>query len=505
MTLIGVAPRNRASVPNGTEALYWFKGAATVAVRREGRRDAGLGYGGVRLPNIRIGNPAVLLAALGDPEAVLLEDGKQAFSVLALAPRARVLAYPRGAFRAGRIGEEQEIREAGLEGLRKAMRIAGADRVPAFGYIGYSFAARVEDLPLRTDDTRPDVALMVPGLLLRVDHRAGGEVTLLTPRDEVDEAALADVRRAAASRPGMVSRGPVGAEIVAPDLENHREAVERAREFIRQGETFQIVLARPFRIRGAGDALSAYDRLRAHHANYGGYVHVSDMHLSSASPELLVARRGRRIRTMPIAGTRPRGASAAEDRRLRAELLSDPKERAEHAMLLDLGRNDLGRVARYGSVEVTSAFRVYAHPTVLHITSHVVGILRPDLDSIDLVASVFPAGTVSGAPKVRAMELIGELENDPRGPYAGAFGYVQIDGPTRLAITLRTAVFQDGQGDLAAEVWAGGGIVTRSDPEAEGREIHAKAGTVLRTVWPDARWTSASAPETVAVASRQGR
>lgn len=208
---------------------------------------------------------------------------------------------------------------------------------------------------------------------------------------------------------------------------------------------------------------------------------------------------------MPIAGTRPRGASAAEDRRLRAELLSDPKERAEHAMLLDLGRNDLGRVARYGSVEVTSAFRVYAHPTVLHITSHVVGILRPDLDSIDLVASVFPAGTVSGAPKVRAMELIGELENDPRGPYAGAFGYVQIDGPTRLAITLRTAVFQDGQGDLAAEVWAGGGIVTRSDPEAEGREIHAKAGTVLRTVWPDARWTSASAPETVAVASRQGR
>lgn len=483
-----------------------------MATRRADRRDAGLGYRGIRLPEIRISNPAALLAGLGDPEAVLLEDGKQAFSILALAPRARILAYPRGPFRvqktlAGRATEHLTIAAAGMDGLREAMRLAGAEAVPAFGYIGYAFAARVEDLPIRDDDVRPDVALIVPGLLLRIDHRAGGEVTLLMP-GEADEAMLAEVRRVAAA---LEARGTDPFEaasadsvIIAPDLEDHRDAVERAREFSRQGETFQIVVARPFRVSRPGDALAAYSRLRAHHANYGGYVHVADMHLSSASPELLVARRGRRIRTMPIAGTRPRGNSAAEDRRLRAELLADPKERAEHAMLLDLGRNDLGRVARYGSVEVTSAFRVYAHPTVLHITSHVAGMLRSDCDSIDLVASVFPAGTVSGAPKVRAMELIAELEDDPRGPYAGAFGYLQTDGPTRLAITLRTAVFQDGLADPVAEVWAGGGIVARSDADAEAREIHAKAGTVLRTAWPLAQRTVSAPAKAAALSGMRG-
>lgn len=484
-----------------------------MAARPEGRRDAGLGVGRIRLPEIRIPNPAALLAGLGDPEAVLLEDGKQAFSILALAPQARILAYPGGAFQVQRAGaqgfsESVAVAGTGASGLREAMRRAGADTVPAFGYVGYSFAARVEDLPVREDDVRPDVALIVPGLLLRIDHRAGGEVTLLTKEEDADQAMLAEVRRVAwtLEHGGADPFAPTPADtlIIAPDLEDHRDAVERAREFSRQGETFQIVVARPFRIHRPGDPLSAYERLRAHHANYGGYVHVADMHLSSASPELLVARRGRRIRTMPIAGTRPRGSTLAEDRRLRAELLSDPKERAEHAMLLDLGRNDLGRVARYGSVEVTSAFRVYAHPTVLHITSHVAGTLRADMDSMDLVASVFPAGTVSGAPKVRAMELIAGLEEDPRGPYAGAFGYLQTDGPTRLAITLRTAVFQDGPLDPVAEVWAGGGIVARSDPDAEAREIHAKAGTVLRTAWPMARRMDAGARKIAALGSARG-
>ncbi|MCL6595439.1 MAG: anthranilate synthase component I family protein [Firmicutes bacterium] len=449
-----------------------------------GRRDAGLGGGVGPLAGVRVADPVALLRALGDPECVLLEDGRQSFAVLALAPKARIVARPGRPFEVEAGGRVHALAEAGPEGLRRALALAGAERRPAFGLLGYPFAARVERLPL-IPDARPDVALMRPGLLLRIDGGRGGEVTLL--EEPADEAALAAVREAAraltAGTAPAAGAPPARARVLLPDPEEHREAVRRAIAYVREGEAFQIVVGRPFRVEVPGPALDAYDRLRVHRAGYGGYVHLAGLHLASASPELLVARRGRRVRTMPIAGTRPRGAGPAEDRRLRAELLADPKERAEHAMLLDLGRNDLGRVARFGSVAVTSAFRVGMHPTVLHITSHVQATLAADKDSVDLVAAVFPAGTVSGAPKVRAMELIAELEGEPRGPYAGAFGYLAADGPARLAITLRTAVFAREHPDLA-EVWAGGGIVFRSDLEAEGREIQAKARTVLGSCWP---------------------
>jgi len=464
------------------------------------RRDGGLGRG-ERLEGVRVTDPVALLRALGDPEAVLLEDGRQAFAILALAPSARVVATPGGPYRVERAGAgAEEIADRGPAGLRRALTLAGAVRRPAFGYLGYPYAARVERLPLLADD-RPDVAFLVPGLLLRVDVHRGGEVTVL---GEADPEALREVVRAAAavaaSGPRAVAPPPADARLVMPDLADHRDSVLAAVDAIRRGETFQIVVGRPFRVERPGAALDAYDRLRVHRAGYGGYVHVAGMRLASASPELLVARRGRRIRTMPIAGTRPRGRSVAEDRRLRAELLADPKERAEHAMLLDLGRNDLGRVARYGTVSVTSSFRVGVHPTVLHITSHVAATLAPDKDSVDLVSAVFPAGTVSGAPKVRAMELIAELEPAARGPYAGGFGYVAADGATRLAITLRTAVFS-AKTPERAEVWAGGGIVFRSDPAAEAVEIQAKARTVIGSCWPGAASQTAPLAST-AVAAR---
>lgn len=463
-----------------------------------GHRDAGLGGTGRPVEGIRITDPVALLRALGDPEAVLLEDGRQAFAVLALAPRAHVLGRPGGAFEVTVDGRRVEVAERGAAGLRRALALAGATRSPAFGYLGYPFAARVERLPLLADERR-DVALMSPGLLLRIDVRSGGEVTLLG--SEPDEAALRAVcdaaRHLAARGPAVPAAPPENARVVLPDLAGHRRSVLEAVEYVRRGETFQIVVGRPFRVERPGAALDAYDRLRVHRAGYGGYVHVGGVHLASASPELLVARAGRRVRTMPIAGTRPRGATRGEDRRLRTELLADPKERAEHAMLLDLGRNDLGRVSRYGTVEVTSAFRVGVHPTVLHITSHVTGLLARGKDSVDLVAAVFPAGTVSGAPKVRAMELIAELEPAARGPYAGAFGYLAADGATRLAITLRTAVFAPEQGDVA-EVWAGGGIVFRSDPEAEAVEIQAKARTVLGSCWPQSAQVRSLATDAVA-------
>ncbi len=449
------------------------------------RRDGGLGGGGRRLPDVRIVDPVAVLKALGDPEAVLLEDGRQAFAILAMAPKARIVARPGGAYAVEVGGVRHSVDGRGADGLRRALVLAGAERQPAFGLLGYPFAARIERLPL-VPDQRPDVAFIVPGLLLRIDVRSGGAVTVLN--DEADEAALralvAAARAVEGAGAGPSGRQAAGPRLIAPDLRSHRQSVLRAIEEIRRGECFQIVVGRPFRVERPGRALDAYDRLRVHRAGYGGYLHIAGVRLASASPELLAARRGRRIRTMPIAGTRPRGRDRAEDRRLRAELLADPKERAEHAMLLDLGRNDLGRVARYGSVAVSSAFRVGVHPTVLHITSHVGATLARGKDSVDLVAAVFPAGTVSGAPKVRAMELIAELEGLARGPYAGAFGYLAADGPTRLAITLRTAVFAADEPGLA-EVWAGGGIVFRSDPEAEAVEIQAKARTVLGSAWPD--------------------
>lgn len=449
------------------------------------RRDAGLGNAGRPLTDVRIEDPVAVLRLLGDPEAVLLEDGRQAFAILALAPKARIVARPGGPYRVEVDGRAETVADRGPDGLRQALARAGAQRQPAFGLLGYPFAARIERLPLIADE-RPDVALLVPGLLVRVDVRSGGAVTVLgDPADEAALAALVDAARAVERR-GAGARPPtaVRPRLIAPDLPSHRQSVLRAIEEIRRGECFQIVVGRPFRVEGPGSPLDAYDRLRVHRAGYGGYVHVAGLHLASASPELLVARRGRRIRTMPIAGTRPRGRDRAADRRLRAELLADPKERAEHAMLLDLGRNDLGRVARYGTVEVSSAFRVGVHPTVLHLTSHVNASLAAGKDSVDLVSAVFPAGTVSGAPKVRAMELIAELEGLARGPYAGAFGYLAADGPARLAITLRTAVFAREHPDFA-EVWAGGGIVFRSEPAAEAVEIQAKARTVLGSAWPE--------------------
>jgi anthranilate synthase component 1 len=450
-------------------------------------RDAGLGRVRRTPLGVMLPDPAGLLAALGDPEAVLLEDGHQGFAILALGVRGKVLARPGGPFHAeGRKGS-RVVAATGFSGLREALAWAGSQRTPAFGYVGYPFAARIEELPLRSD-ARPDVALLVPGLVLRVDLRRGGAAEVLEVGGPPDAELLRQVVRAAQGPLPPVPAAPSHARVHVPDLDRHRQAVEQARRAIWLGEAFQIVVGRPFRITGAGEALAAYRRLRAIRASYGGYVHVGGVHLCSASPELLVARRGRLIRTMPIAGTRPRGLHGQSDRRLRRELLADPKERAEHAMLLDLGRNDLGRVAEWGSVRVGAAFRVYTHPTVLHITSHVHARLRRERDSVDLLAAVFPAGTVSGAPKVRAMELIHELEEDPRGPYAGAFGYLAPQGDVRLAITLRTAVYPAGDGG-DAEVWAGGGIVAHSVAERESQEIVAKASTVLAAAWPEAQWS----------------
>ncbi len=259
-----------------------------------------------------------------------------------------------------------------------------------------------------------------------------------------------------------------------------RESVSRAREHILAGDIFQAVLSRRLSVPAPEGGLPIYRRLRVvNPAPYMFFVRMpGPLELAGSSPEPLVRVEGRRVTTRPIAGTRPRGRDAEEDRRLEEELLADPKERAEHAMLVDLARNDLGRVCRAGSVQVTELMSVERFSRVMHIVSTVEGELPKERSPLDALAAAFPAGTVTGAPKRRAMEIIAEEEPVARGPYAGAVGYLTFAGDLDFCITIRTAVVADGQ----AHVQAGAGIVADSDPERELRETQAKASALLQAV-----------------------
>jgi anthranilate synthase component 1 len=253
--------------------------------------------------------------------------------------------------------------------------------------------------------------------------------------------------------------------------------VEQAKEYIRAGDIFQVVPSQRFRVPFAEPPLSLYRALRRLNPSpflffldFGGFAVVG------SSPEILVRVRGDTVTIRPIAGTRPRGATSAEDKALAEELLADPKERAEHLMLLDLGRNDVGRVAKVGSVRVTDSFTVELYSHVMHIVSNVEGALDPAYDALAALIAGFPAGTVSGAPKVRAMEIIDELEPQRRGLYAGAVGYFGANGDMDTCIALRTALVKD----QTMYVQAGGGVVADSDPEAEYQETRNKARALIR-------------------------
>jgi anthranilate synthase component 1 len=261
------------------------------------------------------------------------------------------------------------------------------------------------------------------------------------------------------------------------DADTFRAAVDRAIRYVHDGDIMQVVLSqrlsRPF----AGSSLSLYRALRSINPSpYMFYFDFGDFQVVSASPEILVRLERGTVTVRPIAGTRRRGATQDEDAALERELLADPKERAEHVMLADLGRNDVGRVAATGTVRLTETMTVERYSHVMHIVSNVEGRLRDGLDCIDVFRAAFPAGTVSGAPKVRAMEIIDELEPDKRGVYAGAAGYLGFNGDMDLAIAIRTAVVKDGQ----MHVQAGAGIVADSVPESELQETRAKARAVLR-------------------------
>ena len=263
------------------------------------------------------------------------------------------------------------------------------------------------------------------------------------------------------------------------DHDTFREMVKKTKSYIREGDIIQAVISQPFTCAASPDLWTLYRAQRfINPSPYLYFLHLDDTALIGSSPETMVRLENGVASLRPIAGTRPRGGNEQEDRTLADELLQDEKERAEHLMLVDLGRNDLGRVAEVGSVQVTDLMVVERYSHVMHLVSNICCDLKPEFDAWDLLRATFPAGTLSGAPKVRAMEIIAELEKEARGPYGGAVGYVSFNGNMDLAITIRTACVQNGQ----LTVRAGAGIVADSDPEKERMETVNKAKAIQRAL-----------------------
>jgi anthranilate synthase component I len=294
-------------------------------------------------------------------------------------------------------------------------------------------------------------------------------------------AAIADVRerlRGPVPQVGVVRTEPPS---FSSNLgsDGYAAAVERAKEYIRAGDIYQVVPSQRWSADCPVDAFSIYRGLRAINPSpYMYFLDFEDFEIAGASPEALVTVTGRTVRQRPIAGTRPRADSVEQDLERGRELLADPKERAEHVMLVDLGRNDLGRVCEYGSVKVDELMAVETYSHVMHIVSSVSGTLTPGVSPMDALRASLPAGTLSGAPKIRAMQIIDELEPVGRGPYGGAVGYLSYTGDLDTCIYIRSALVKDGQVHLQA----GGGIVADSDPAYEVRETEAKAGAVMDAI-----------------------
>jgi anthranilate synthase component 1 len=364
----------------------------------------------------------------------------------------------------------------------------------AVGVFGYDLVRAIEPLAEPNPDPLgvPDMALMLTDGLLIFDHLKHTITILVNANLDLEPdverayqraaARIAEVREALAGPvPRPEPHPPRAVPRFTSNMEQERfEAiVSRIIEYIRAGDAFQVVPSQRWSASVPVAPFSIYRGLRAINPSpYMYFLDFGDFQIAGASPEPLLTVSGRRVSTKPIAGTRPRGASVEEDRRIAAELLADEKERAEHVMLVDLGRNDLGRVCEYGSVSVDELMEVETYSHVMHIVSSVSGTLREDVGAMDALRSVLPAGTLSGAPKVRAMQIIDELEPVKRGGYGGAVGYLSYAGELDTAIHIRTVVVKDG----VAHVQAGGGTVADADPLYEYEESLAKSQAAVRAV-----------------------
>ena len=456
---------------------------------------------------------SAVLRFSGEDTVFLLESAESAerfgrYSFLGFDPK-RTLSYRDGVFTVVDADGVREIpAKDPFRGLAKIVgkkTVAPLPNLPAFvggavGYFSYDAVRYLERLPDAPPDDLdvPEAFFAVTDALVVFDHLRHKVLVVSL----VDAAGLRSVegegfsaayRRAADDIRRISERlsAPLARHVPSPGggglgissnftREGYEQAVERAKEYIRAGDAFQIVPSQRFAAEvGDLDPLLLYRGLRTVNPSpYMTYLKLGGLSLVGASPEPLVRVEGQRVMTRPVAGTRGRGASPEGDAALAEELLADEKERAEHVMLVDLGRNDLGRVSEVGSVELASFMEVERYSHVMHIVSTVEGNLRADLTALDALAAAFPAGTVSGAPKVRAMQIIDELEPTRRGPYAGATGYYGIDGRLDTCITLRTALLKDG----AAYFQAGGGVVADSVPSLEYEETRNKARAMERAL-----------------------
>jgi len=451
---------------------------------------------------------AFLAIASDEPDAFLLESverGEQIgrYTFLGARPYMQVRAdggnilVQRGKRKENRQGSSIQL----VKELLRQHRPATVPGLPPFtagavGYFAYDAARQLENIGKHAKDdlSLPDCVLMFFDRLLAFDHLhheihiiANADVSSESPRRAYDRAAadiaVLEKKLAAGLRPAHWNqRSKQSGKLrvhAATSRQRFVDSVERAKEYIAAGDIFQVVLSQRLDFIPGVAPFDVYRALRAVNPSpYLFFLRMGDMHVLGSSPEMLVRVTGRKLEYRPIAGTHPRGRDESDDQRLEQQMLHDEKERAEHVMLVDLGRNDLGRVSEYGSVKVKDLMYVERYSHVMHIVSALEGKLRGDLDALDAFAACFPAGTLSGAPKVRAMQIIEELEPTRRGVYGGAVLYADFDGNLDSCIAIRTMLMHGKK----AYLQAGAGIVADSDPVREFEECMNKAQAVLRAV-----------------------
>jgi len=401
-----------------------------------------------------------------------------------------------------KITRKQGSLDAVLRDMLKSFRAVESPDLPRFfggavGYIGYDSVRQFEHLPDQPFDDLdlPDACLIFPESVIAFDHLTSKLKVIVNARitSDPEKAYIQAVNKIEQLTAAIRNNQPKN--ILNSDLprQHNQELevesgisrpefcrkVEKIKEHIRSGDILQAVLSQRFAVQTEASPFEVYRALRSINPSpYMYYLNFNDLKVAGASPEMLVRLDNGIVENRPIAGTRPRGVSPESDKALEEELLSDPKERAEHVMLVDLGRNDLGRVAKYGSVEVPVFMNCDRYSHVMHLVSEVKGIIADGKDAFDALVAGFPAGTVSGAPKIRAMEIIDQMEPVKRGPYAGAVGYFSYSGGMDTCITIRTIIFSGGK----AYAQAGAGIVADSDPDSEYEETVNKAKVLIRAL-----------------------
>jgi len=447
---------------------------------------------------------AFLAYAAKEPYSFLLESVEQGerigrYTFLGAKPSARLIAGSKGVV-LERGNKREKLDGDPVAAIRKLLQQYQPAQVPdlppftagAVGYVSYDMVRRFERLPelAKADLDVPECVLMFFDRLLAFDHVrhqiqiiASADVTKESPREAYDRAVrdIEKIEKQLRTPVRVLKQKKHGAlKLKQPtSRKQHEQAIETAKEYIRAGDIFQVVLSRRVEFEPGVAPFEIYRALRrVNPSPYMYFLRMGDMHVLGSSPEMLVRIKGQKLEYRPIAGTEPRGRDEAEDQALEAKLRADEKEKAEHVMLVDLGRNDVGRVSEYGSVKVRDLMFVERYSHVMHLVSAIEGQLREDLDAIDAFASCFPAGTLSGAPKVRAMEIIEELEPLRRGVYGGAVLYADYAGNLDSCIAIRT-LFMRGK---KAYLQSGGGIVADSVPAKEYQETVNKAGAVLKAV-----------------------